>query len=169
MVTVGTRAIVLAKAGQFSESLCTAETGKGHRVTHGNMNLHISPFPPPEQQQTCGLRISPSPGRRCFAKQGDLKLRRYLRLGQRPEPWLKPKSAAGSGIFAELLNSPCVCQGRLCQLRFAIASNAVSLSEMKGKSREFPSLPGSTADARQPTYHSSFLMQVNELKLLSFG
>lgn len=91
-------------------------------------------------------------------------------LGQRPEPWLEPKSAAGSGIFAELLNSPCVSQGRLCQLRFAIASNGgVSLSEMKGKSREFPSLPGSTAEAWQPTYHSSFLMQVNDLKLLSFG
>lgn len=115
------------------ESHCTAETGKGHAIPAWTRTSAPSLYSGSRKPEDCSFpwqTALPQAGRSQTEEQ-----RRYPLLGQVSEPWLWPRAAAGSGFACWIIELfLCATAGR---------ANGASLSEMKGKSREFPSLPSS--------------------------
>lgn len=130
---------VLAKATQFSETLCTAEMAEGH-----TMSVWTSTSAPSSMGAAANLWAAAFsfPWQTVLSQVGRsqaVEQRRYLMLGQLPEPWLEPKSAAGSGFACWIIElSLHARRPAVPTTGCEIVLNGTSLSEMKEEIQGIP-------------------------------
>lgn len=118
------------------------ETGKDHAIPVWTSRSAPYPLPSIGAAENLWAEAFSVPWQSVLSQAGRsqaVEQRRYLMLGQLSEPWLEPKSAAGSGFACWIIElSLHARQPVVPTAGCAIALNGVSLSEMKEQIRGNP-------------------------------